>query len=531
MRRGRRDGKKSANRASLVRRLGAEGFSIARPSARVLSQGRPALRRPWTCRKVTVLPCVPSFLSQFSQAPSRSPRADIPRIPSPSRCPPCAEDRGSVRLRKGPRSSRRRSSTTRSTSGRAGAWCGRSTRTSGARRLLPARPRRRLGAVPLHGERRVRPSPSCRTRIGPTYLALARGEFPDDHHGERAREDKYLELYGIMPTLVAPARRASSARRRSRARATLDLDAARARSTGFIAYDDNERRARNAAPLRRRSSAQVTRVDRARSASPIAAQLDRERALDRDKGVVTRLPRARARLRARSRAAQERLECEGYFEGKGAHRARARSTGPRTRRSPSSSGATASTAGASSARDTLAALRTPPMELERDDRGARADRARDARRRRHRGRQRRRSRRTRRARSAAPTARAPGAEPRGRSCATHSSRRSASQTPESTLAFLEWLGELAPTGAHRRVRRGPRCPSTTRRHGALGRDRSRRRLVRVPVRRARAASARSRSSVVRASRSSSSYHDQRIPLARFGTTIGGWRSEHIEGAT
>src|SRR5262245_23488647 len=28
-----------------------------------------------------------------------------------------------------------------------------------------------------------------------TYLALARGEFPDNQQGERAREDKYLELY------------------------------------------------------------------------------------------------------------------------------------------------------------------------------------------------------------------------------------------------------------------------------------------------------------------------------------------------
>ena len=29
----------------------------------------------------------------------------------------------------------------------------------------------------------------------------ARGEFPRDHHGDRARDDKYLELFGIMPTL------------------------------------------------------------------------------------------------------------------------------------------------------------------------------------------------------------------------------------------------------------------------------------------------------------------------------------------
>jgi hypothetical protein len=36
----------------------------------------------------------------------------------------------------------------------------------------------------------------------PTYLALARGEFPHDHHGSRAKKDRYLELYGILPTLT-----------------------------------------------------------------------------------------------------------------------------------------------------------------------------------------------------------------------------------------------------------------------------------------------------------------------------------------
>ena len=34
-----------------------------------------------------------------------------------------------------------------------------------------------------------------------TYLGLAQEKFPKDHHGDRARRDKYLELYGIMPTL------------------------------------------------------------------------------------------------------------------------------------------------------------------------------------------------------------------------------------------------------------------------------------------------------------------------------------------
>src|SRR5215471_1954785 len=34
-----------------------------------------------------------------------------------------------------------------------------------------------------------------------TYLALAQGQYPNDHHGLRAKKDRYLELYGILPTL------------------------------------------------------------------------------------------------------------------------------------------------------------------------------------------------------------------------------------------------------------------------------------------------------------------------------------------
>src|SRR4029077_5309486 len=34
-----------------------------------------------------------------------------------------------------------------------------------------------------------------------TYLALARGEYPNDHPRVRAKKDRYLELYGILPTV------------------------------------------------------------------------------------------------------------------------------------------------------------------------------------------------------------------------------------------------------------------------------------------------------------------------------------------
>ncbi|MBW2627849.1 MAG: hypothetical protein JRE45_09525 [Deltaproteobacteria bacterium] len=46
-----------------------------------------------------------------------------------------------------------------------------------------------------------------------TYLALARGEFPEDRHGYRAQKDQYLELYGILPTLGARPRTLARVRR------------------------------------------------------------------------------------------------------------------------------------------------------------------------------------------------------------------------------------------------------------------------------------------------------------------------------
>jgi len=44
-------------------------------------------------------------------------------------------------------------------------------------------------------------TPVAQSTYRATYLALARGEYPGDHHGQRAKKDRYLELYGILPTL------------------------------------------------------------------------------------------------------------------------------------------------------------------------------------------------------------------------------------------------------------------------------------------------------------------------------------------
>jgi len=145
-----------------------------------------------------------------------------------------------------------------------------------------------------------------------TYLALAREEFPDNHHGDRARRDKYLELYGIMPTLGVLRRRMEEAFGRECSEA-LDLQPL-VDYDDFVTYRSNDRARRDSrrfAVLEHRVEAMV---ERAGVASP--AELDPSALSDRD---AARLREYRERVGevAAIRAAQARLECEGYYEGKG----------------------------------------------------------------------------------------------------------------------------------------------------------------------------------------------------------------------
>ena len=146
-----------------------------------------------------------------------------------------------------------------------------------------------------------------------TYLALARGELPDDHHGERARDDKYLELFGIMPTLGLLRSRFQHTRDLE-CTAGLDLEPLRT-FEGFITYESREE-GRNFARRFRVLENQMNDLARAQGAEDIAhidatrIRSERER---RQLGEYQRVaPRAFA-----IRAAQARLDCEGYFEGKG----------------------------------------------------------------------------------------------------------------------------------------------------------------------------------------------------------------------
>lgn len=145
-----------------------------------------------------------------------------------------------------------------------------------------------------------------------TYLALARGAFPDDHHGARASRDKYLELYGIMPTL-------GLLRERFRAVKALtcweeiDLEPLQA-FDGFVAYRNNDTARREAASF----NAAERRVKEMMELQGVAseAEIDESKLDTRDARALNHYRANRLRVEA-IRAAQDRLECEGYFEGKG----------------------------------------------------------------------------------------------------------------------------------------------------------------------------------------------------------------------
>lgn len=147
-----------------------------------------------------------------------------------------------------------------------------------------------------------------------TYLALARGETPDDHHGARASRDKHLELYGIMPTLGLLRSRMRDVRELECA-SELDL-APLVAFDGFAAYQNNtaaRRDATNFIIVERRVAALVEAQGVASEAELDASALD-----EREARALRDYRAARPRAEA-IRAAQARLECEGYFEGKGAY--------------------------------------------------------------------------------------------------------------------------------------------------------------------------------------------------------------------
>jgi hypothetical protein len=146
----------------------------------------------------------------------------------------------------------------------------------------------------------------------PTYLALARGEFPDDPFGERARDDKYLELYGIMPTLGVLRGRLKWAMNLECSK-QLDLTAI-VNFNGVVTYEGPD----EALTTRTRYLVARNHVERIIGEQNVGdpAEIDLEALKDKDKAQVKYYLRTHDDFEA-IKAAQDRLFCEGYFKGKG----------------------------------------------------------------------------------------------------------------------------------------------------------------------------------------------------------------------
>jgi hypothetical protein len=146
-----------------------------------------------------------------------------------------------------------------------------------------------------------------------TYLALARGEFPKDRHGYRANRDQYLELYGILPTLTLLRERFRDVRALECAE-HLDLVPLR-EFDGFLAYEPGRSTARRLARyelLKPQMDALLERAGVDDLDQITRAQVVTDDAWEELAEYKTLAPEFEAVA-----AAQARLECEGFFKGRG----------------------------------------------------------------------------------------------------------------------------------------------------------------------------------------------------------------------
>jgi hypothetical protein len=147
-----------------------------------------------------------------------------------------------------------------------------------------------------------------------TYLALARGEFPHDHHGTRARKDRYLELYGILPTLTLLRTRYREAVSQDCA-SKVDLEPLK-RYERLLPYVDNGKA--------QRDSSQFLAIERrlkqemARQGVDAPSALDASRLGAADKAALKQYEKI-APTALLIRAAQARLACEGFYPPKVAY--------------------------------------------------------------------------------------------------------------------------------------------------------------------------------------------------------------------
>jgi hypothetical protein len=147
-----------------------------------------------------------------------------------------------------------------------------------------------------------------------TYLALARGEFPNDHHGKRAKKDRYLELYGILPTLTLLRTRFREAVSQDCA-SKVDLEPL-SQYERLLPYVDNGKAQRDSSQFlsleRRLKQAMVKQgVD-------VPSKLDPSRLSAADKATLKQYEKI-APTALLIRAAQARLACEGFYPPKVAY--------------------------------------------------------------------------------------------------------------------------------------------------------------------------------------------------------------------
>ena len=354
-----------------------------------------------------------------------------------------------------------------------------------------------------------------------TYLALARGEFPKDRHGARARKDKYLELYGILPSVSLLRTRFEEVRNLECA-GGLDL-APLQRFEGFLAYRPGRKPARRLARyqlLKPQVDALVAQLGVTRLDEIAASQLPEEEweKVEEYKIVAPEIEAIAA--------AQARLRCEGFFEGRGAYvpglfdwRTHEALAEFERRHRVYGWGFIGD--------DTLAVLQKTPQETEQEavirvltERAMHAAQVIED----------------------GSTSTLTSGEPRtyktedGKEVPIPNFEGELRervieafglQTPESTYAWLESLGEIGPHEiiAIEGVELPPYYADNMELHVSINRGDV---WYEFPFDeegkpRGQPVSRRPRVTV------SVKYNDQKIPLARFGTTVGGWRGEFIEG--
>jgi hypothetical protein len=147
-----------------------------------------------------------------------------------------------------------------------------------------------------------------------TYLALARGEYPHDHHGTRAKKDRYLELYGILPTLMLLRTRFREEVSEDCA-SKVDLEPLR-QYGGILPYLVDGKAQRDSSlflALERRFKQDMTK-----QGIDVPSMLDASRLDAADKATLKQYEKM-APTALMIRAVQARLACEGFYPPKVAY--------------------------------------------------------------------------------------------------------------------------------------------------------------------------------------------------------------------